>query len=110
MPRMGDLGVSPLDSEMEEPAQQEPAALNEGALLSMLAHELRTPIQSIALSAQLGLLKLRGSADGVPTEWMIDRLEKVERAARSMRAIVETVLGAAQIEAGRLRAHLEDLD
>ena len=107
-------GVEELPSaepDQSRPPEPRPAqGLPEGLLLSMLAHELRTPLQSIALSAELGLLRLRSSQDGVPIKWMTERLEQVQRASRSLRGIVETVLGAAQIEAGRLTPHLEDLD
>jgi signal transduction histidine kinase len=106
---MPEIEDSP--SETRAPAVREGAArLPEGALLSLLAHELRTPIQSIALSVELGLRRLRGSADGVPTAWMTGRLEQIQRAARNLRGIVEMVLGAAQIEAGRLQTHPERLD
>src|ERR1700694_2767612 len=95
------MGPAHLDEDDRKAEQGEPSGLPEGLLLSLLAHELRTPIQSISLSADVSLMRLRGAADGLPTAWMVERLEQIQRAARSMRNIVETVLGAAQLEAGR---------
>jgi signal transduction histidine kinase len=78
--------------------------------LAMLAHELRTPLQAVAMNVDLGLRRLRASADAVPSAWLIDKLEKGKRAIARLGRLIETSLILSQLTAERLELHLEVLD
>ncbi|HEX2573153.1 MAG TPA: GAF domain-containing sensor histidine kinase [Polyangia bacterium] len=78
--------------------------------LAMLAHELRTPLQAVAMNIDLGLRRLRASADTVPTAWLIDKFEKGRRAAARLGRLIETSLTLSQLTAERLELQLEVFD
>ncbi len=66
------------------------------AFLSTMAHELRTPLSSLALLAQS---MLRKSSSGAPPQ--PEALERLMRQTRRMNALIEDLSTAGRLEAGR---------
>jgi len=80
------------------------------ALLSMLSHELRSPLQSLLLNLDL-CLRRTGGPDGDPSAaWLTDRLARQRRMATRLKLLIDTFLDVGQIAAGDLRLDLEDVD
>lgn len=70
-------------------------------IMAIVAHDLRNPLNTIAMSLPL-LMEGRG-----PTA---ERLEAVARAAQRMDALIQDLVDAASVEVGRLRLDLRQLD
>ncbi|MCA9192378.1 MAG: HAMP domain-containing protein [Planctomycetales bacterium] len=68
------------------------------------SHELRTPLSVILTSAQFALLR-----DRSPAEYR-EQFEKCERAGGRMRALVESLLSMARLEANQFALSLVELD
>jgi signal transduction histidine kinase len=80
------------------------------ALLSMLSHELRSPLQGLLLNVDLCLQRTRGPAGDPTTGWLADRLGRQRRMATRLKLLIDTFLDVSHIAAGELRLELEDLD
>ena len=65
--------------------------------LSMITHELRNPINSIALSASG--LRLRSQAP----ERILSAVERIERATRTLAEMVETLVDSTRVSTGQFR-------
>lgn len=78
--------------------------------LSMLAHELRSPLHVLTLSMEAVLRRLAAPAEEPPGSWLADRLEIQKRSVARLRLLVDTLLETAQISAGRLPLTLEEVD
>jgi len=96
---LGRLAALAVDNaRLYREAQQAIRAREE--IMAVVAHDLRTPLSTIAMS--LALLK-----EGRGVE---ERLEVVERAAQRMDALIRDLVDAASIDAGRLRLDVGRLD
>jgi signal transduction histidine kinase len=80
------------------------------ALLSMLSHELRSPLQSLLLNVDLCLQRTRGPEGDPATAWLTDRLSRQRRMATRLKLLIDTFLDVGQIAAGDLRLDIEDVD
>jgi signal transduction histidine kinase len=78
------------------------------ALLSMLSHELRSPLQSLLLNVDLCMR--RTCAPESATGWLTDRLARQRRMAARLKLLIDTFLDVGQIAAGELRLDLQDVD
>ena len=79
----------------------EVASRAKGAFLSTMSHEIRTP-----LSGVMGLIRLARN-DATQTQ-QIDRLDKADRVARHLLAVVNNVLDLAKMEALQLKLECVD--
>jgi signal transduction histidine kinase len=70
------------------------------ALLSMIAHELRSPLQTLTMNVHLTAERLAGTEE-VSRDWLLARLETQRRTTARLSRLVETFLGLAHIEEGR---------
>ena len=70
--------------------------------LSMIAHELRSPLQALTMGTYLLTTRLRGTADEIPRDWLLDRCEKLERSTRRLVTLSEAMLDAAR---GQVPSH-----
>jgi signal transduction histidine kinase len=52
-------------------------------------HELRTPLQILTVGVELLRTRVRDSADDVPREWVLERLDALEQAVDHLTAAVE---------------------
>ncbi|RYZ44993.1 MAG: HAMP domain-containing histidine kinase, partial [Myxococcaceae bacterium] len=79
--------------------------------LSIASHELKTPVTSLQLSVQ-GLMRLTrtGALRTAPVETVTHSLEVIERQAKRMAKLVNTLLDVSRIHAGRLELELEEVD
>ncbi|WP_223634831.1 GAF domain-containing sensor histidine kinase [Corallococcus sp. EGB] len=79
--------------------------------LSIASHELKTPVTSLQLSVQ-GLLRLgrTGALRTAPVEAVTHSLEVIERQAKRMAKLVNTLLDVSRIHAGRLELEFEEVD
>ena len=71
--------------------------------LAVVSHELRTPLNAIMGYVELLLLEL----DGPLTEGQRGILDRIRQSQRHLLALIEDVLGFAQVEAGRLSFTLQ---
>jgi signal transduction histidine kinase len=78
------------------------------ALLSMLSHELRSPLQSLLLNVDLCLRRTSGPESA--TGWLTDRLSRQRRMATRLKLLIDTFLDVGQIAAGALHLDIEDVD
>jgi signal transduction histidine kinase len=78
------------------------------ALLSMLSHELRSPLQSLLLNVDLCLRRTRGPES--ETAWLNDRLSRQRRTATRLKLLIDTFLDVGQIAAGVLHLDVEDVE
>jgi len=78
--------------------------------LTLAAHELRTPLQAIALGVDLVRARLHGAADEVPRDWLVGRLDRTGNEVARMRLLVETLLDATDLPAGRALLRREPVD
>jgi signal transduction histidine kinase len=74
--------------------------------LAVVSHELRTPLNAITGYVDLLTLEL----DGPLTEKQRAALERISSSQRHLLALIEDVLGFAQVEAGRLTILLQSVD
>lgn len=79
--------------------------------LSIASHELKTPVTSLQLSVQ-GLLRLgrTGALRTAPVEAVTHSLEVIERQAKRMAKLVNTLLDVSRIHAGKLELEFEEVD
>lgn len=80
------------------------------ALLSMLSHELRSPLQSLLLNVDLCLRRTRGPDGDPATVWLSDKLGRQRRMANRLKLLIDTFLDVGQIAAGELRLDPEEVD
>src|SRR6185436_7646959 len=80
------------------------------ALLAMLSHELRSPLQSLLLNVDLCLQRTRGPAGDPATAWLSDRLSRQRRMANRLKLLIDTFLDVGQIAAGELGLEPADVD
>jgi signal transduction histidine kinase len=76
----------------------------------MVSHELRTPLSTISMSVETSLRRIEGSADQLPKEWLLQRLEKARKAVSRTDRLIHTFLGMSQICTGRLVPDVQDVD
>src|SRR4051812_26736804 len=76
----------------------------------MAAHELRTPVQSLLWNNEVIETRLAHSAEGLPREWLAERLERNRRYAARLSELVDKLLEATQLETGGIELDPEELD
>jgi PAS domain S-box-containing protein len=74
-------------------------------LLSILSHELRTPVNSVLAHAQLIEMGLHGPV----TTAQHDALRRIQRSAQHLTALISDLLNLARIEEGRLTYEVKDV-
>lgn len=103
-----DVTEAALMQQERERARREAEAASraKSALLNMVAHEFRTPLTVIH-----GYLTMMADEDlePVPDGWR-DPLRRVLEKARELNGMVNDVLMAARLEAGRLEGESQDVD
>ncbi|MBZ4418475.1 PAS domain S-box protein [Myxococcus sp. RHSTA-1-4] len=83
--------------EIEEALRRAVRARDE--MLGVVSHDLRSPLQGIELAARR--IAIRAAQQG-GTEWLHPSLDRILRASRTMRKLIEDLLDIASIEEGRL--------
>lgn len=84
--------------------QAEKASLAKGEFLAMVSHEMRTPLSTINMNAQL-----LGRHSSLPASANAPR-ERVMRAARHLSTVIEGLLEYSRLESGRLVAAMTEVD
>ena len=79
----------------------EAANVAKSSFLANISHEIRTPMNAI-----VGLTHLLRCSD--PTEHQLERLDKIDVAARHLLALINNILDLTKIESGKME--LEDTD
>jgi signal transduction histidine kinase len=90
---------SALALEHEARARAEAAARAREDLLAMVSHDLRTPLNSVVLGARVAADAIARGEQGALVS---RRLESIAHAADRMGRLVEQLLDAASVEAGRI--------
>ena len=79
-------------------------------LFVMAAQELGTPLSTMVLTNELLLGRVRGSADELPQQWLVEQLEMQQAVVRRMQAMMQLWLVVPQLRAGTLPTLLETFD
>ena len=88
-----------------ERRRAELAEVARGAIISMVGHEVRAPLQTLVLGLELVQMRVRDSADELPRAWLVDRCVQLTRAAGRLTGVAERLLDISRHEAGVV--HLE---
>jgi len=72
--------------------------------ISMVSHELKTPLTSI--NAYIQLMQSKSSSD----QFMINTLDKVQRQVRKMSTMINSFLNVARLESGEIHLSKTDFD
>ncbi|HVE71243.1 MAG TPA: PAS domain-containing sensor histidine kinase [Thermoanaerobaculia bacterium] len=83
----------------------EQASAAKAKFLSMMSHDLRTPLTSITGNAAL----LAAGVHGAVSEEQLDSLERIRNAARELLRMLEDILGFAKLESGSVPLRLSDV-
>ena len=73
-------------------------------MIAMVSHDLRNPLNVIVLSAKL-MLRRESSLDASARE----KVERIDRSAEQMRALIEDLLDVSRIQSGQLTLELRSL-
>jgi signal transduction histidine kinase len=92
--------------ELEQASRDDRADL----LLSMLSHELRSPLQSLLLNVEACLRRLRQPDGTLPEGWLPEKLLRQRQMAGRLELLIDTFLDVGQIAAGQLRFEPEEVD
>jgi two-component system, sensor histidine kinase and response regulator len=84
-----------------------PITLAREAMLTWVAHEIKTPLSAALTTSQLAM---RGIDQHESPESLKKRLGVIGRQLVRMDELVSSILDAAQLSEGRLELHLEDFD
>ncbi|HUS68948.1 MAG TPA: hybrid sensor histidine kinase/response regulator [Kofleriaceae bacterium] len=85
----------------QAPAAAEPLPLAREQMLSWVSHEIKSPLSAAMMAAELAL---RGLRSGEPRDALELRMQKMQRQLRRMDELVASMLDAAQLQDGKLRA------
>ncbi|MNK50525.1 Sensor protein kinase WalK [compost metagenome] len=72
--------------------------------ISMVSHELKTPLTSI--NAYIQLMQSKSSSD----QFMVNTLDKVQLQVRKMSTMINSFLNVARLESGEIHLHKTDFD
>jgi signal transduction histidine kinase len=78
--------------------------------LSAASHELRTPLASAQLQVQGVLRQAQSAGHDLPASWVVPRLQRAHEQFEKLVQLIQRLLDASQMSAGRLQFHLEELD
>lgn len=90
-----------------ELARERDLAAMQRSFVSMASHQFRTPLAIIDVNAQL-LAPRNGQPP--PLDELAGRLDRIRRTVRRMTGVIDTILGAATAEAGRIEAKMAPCD
>ncbi|HEX6088335.1 MAG TPA: HAMP domain-containing sensor histidine kinase [Thermoanaerobaculia bacterium] len=83
----------------------EQASAAKAKFLSMVSHDLRTPLTAITGNVSL----LAAGVHGPVNDEQADGLQRIRNAAKELLRMLEDILGFAQIESGRVQMHMTDV-
>ncbi len=72
----------------------------EDSLFAMLGHELRAPLQALALGIELIRIRARDTADDLPKNWVLERCERLETSVHRLRDVADRLLDVTQAQRG----------
>jgi len=86
--------------------EREEAIAARDRFYAMVSHELRTPVSAVMLYNDLLLSELFGELNGEQK----DAVERSQRCAGDLLALINDLLDLSKLEAGRLDTHLEEVE
>ena len=107
------LGVYALEPSFESSSHEHDPATDQAfpqTFLAVASHELRTPIQAIGLNVTMMRRRVETSADEVPRDWILERLERTQRLLDRMARLLEGLSGLGEVASGRLQLRRERFD
>lgn len=108
MQRFSPPPPRPAQGAAADPAVEAEADARE-LLVSILVHELRTPVQALSIGTDLMLAKV-SEGDAVDPEWLRQHLLRSRKSVARVRQLIDTVANAAQVAAGGLDLARERID
>ncbi len=91
-------------------AEGRPGDALRNAFFAAASHELRTPLQSIALQLALLIRRVHDTADEVPREWLLDRLDRSQQTVKQMQRLIEGLLNLSELAEGRMALRRAEVD
>jgi|GEM_PF-5138839 len=73
------------------------------ALLAMVGHEVRAPLQAATIGLELVQMRVQDAADDVPRAWLTERCERLARTLARLRDVADRLLDVSVAEGGALR-------
>jgi signal transduction histidine kinase len=95
-----------LAAERRARADAESANKAKSDFVAQMSHELRTPLNAIGGHAELIAMGVHGPV----TRAQLDALDPIQRANRSLTALISDILSFAKVESGQLRISTSDFD
>jgi PAS domain S-box-containing protein len=95
-----------LAAERRARADAESANKAKSDFVAQMSHELRTPLNAIGGHAELIAMGVHGPV----TRAQLDALDRIQRANRSLTALISDILSFAKVESGQLRISTSDFD
>lgn len=80
------------------------------ALISIVSHELKTPLNALHLNLQMLLRTARQTEHELAPDWVASRLEIATGEVRRFARLIDELLEVSRITAGQLSLTLEDVD
>jgi signal transduction histidine kinase len=96
------------ESERLRLAEAEAALRARDEILSIAAHELRTPVTTVMGFADLAIRGLEAGRE--PGPWLGRALDRIANGSRQLAALIEDLLDVSRLRLGRLDLRLETLD
>jgi signal transduction histidine kinase len=79
-------------------------------LLTMAAHELRTPLQSLLMGTDLMVTRVQNSAEECARDWLLSHLQRQQMTLKRLEQLMESWLCAPEVRRGTLPVVRERLD
>jgi signal transduction histidine kinase len=86
------------------------AAALRDSLLATTAQELRTPLQSLVLHVENTLMRVRSTADELPRDWLVARMERTRGLVDRLIQTVHGFLDVSRLQSGPLELVAADVD
>lgn len=80
------------------------------AFLALASHELRTPLQAIGLQLEMMRGRIAQAGSDVPTDWVLERLERVGKLVKRSTRLLENLLDVSDIAHGQHGLRREAFD
>lgn len=91
--------------------EQKDATALRDEFISIASHELKNPISSLKLQLQLNRLQIRKpNLESVPADRVIRLIDRTEQIAERLNRLVDDMLDASRLQAGKLRLELQEVD
>ena len=86
------------------------AEAERSAIIAMVGHEVRAPLQTLTVGLELIQMRIASTADELPREWLIDRCNALGRAIARLTDVARRLLDVSRHETGAVQLETADDD